>query len=118
MEQVTPNAKPSTDRVQQQTETKCTCEKLAAWEASCQVCLSLTRSKSKDEKIRVKPGDVIRFRSMAKSLNSEYETGTIKSISDTNEFNEVSIRVFGSLTVLSFIDRFRLLKSYHIPEKR
>ena len=115
VEQVTPKSRSSMVRVDHLKE--CTCDKLSKWEEACALCLSVTRSKAKDKKIRVKAGDVIEFRSMMQSYKSPYEKGTIKSISNLNEHGAVTISVFGTYTVLTFMDRFQLLKTYHIPEK-
>ena len=116
MEQVTTPSKTSTFQVKHQILQKCTCNKLLQWEESCNLCLSVTRSKTKDKKVRVKPGDFIRFRSSVDKCTDPKEEGTIRSISNLTQDGSVTIGFFETKTVISFMDSFKLLKTYHIPK--
>ena len=85
---------------------KCNCKSYNAWEEHCHLCLTLSRLVKDSKKIRIKLGDIIRYRCYIDDVTVPLKIGTIRTISSLDGYNAPVITFFNSLDTLSSIDNF------------
>ena len=94
---------------------KCNCKSYSGWEEHCHLCLTLSRSLKDSKLIRIKPGDVIRYRRHIDNVSLPLSVDTIRTISFLDGYKTPVITFFNSWNILGSLDNFQILKSYHIP---